>query len=50
MRTLPYLRCRTQVLISIFFIVLCLGFLFPIYALVLASFRPGRDLIRFGIT
>ena len=25
-------------------------FLFPIYAIVLASFRPGRDLMRFGVT
>jgi len=41
---------RTQILLSAFFVVLCLGFLFPIYALLLASFRPGRDLIRFGIT
>lgn len=50
MRSLPGPVLRTQILISIFFIVLCLAFLFPIYALVLASFRPGRDLIRFGIT
>jgi arabinosaccharide transport system permease protein len=50
MRTLHTPVLRTQILLSIFFIILCLGFLFPIYALVLASFRPGRDLIRFGIT
>jgi arabinosaccharide transport system permease protein len=25
-------------------------FLFPIFALVMSSFRPGRDLIRYGIT
>ena len=50
MRTLHTSALRTQVLLSIFFIILCLGFLFPIYSLVLASFRPGRDLIRFGIT
>ena len=50
MRTLHTSALRTQVLLSIFFIILCLGFLFPIYALLLASFRPGRDLIRFGIT
>jgi arabinosaccharide transport system permease protein len=41
---------RIQVLLSLFFVVVSLLFLFPIYALVLASFRPGRDLIRFGIT
>jgi arabinosaccharide transport system permease protein len=50
MRTLHTSVVRTQVLLSIFFIILCFGFLFPIYALVLASFRPGRDLIRYGIT
>lgn len=31
-------------------IALAFLFLFPIYALILASFRPGRDLMRFGIT
>ena len=50
MRSLRAPEIRTQGLISFFFVVLCLMFLFPIYALVLASFRPGRDLIRFGIT
>jgi len=50
MRSLHTPVLRTQILLSVFFIILCLGFLFPIYALVLASFRPGRDLIRFGIT
>ena len=50
MSTLHAPVVRTQVLLSLFFVVVCLGFLFPIYALVLASFRPGRDLIRFGIT
>jgi arabinosaccharide transport system permease protein len=50
MRALHAPILRTQILLSIFFIILCLAFLFPIYALVLASFRPGRDLIRFGIT
>jgi arabinosaccharide transport system permease protein len=50
MRSLHTPVLRTQILLSIFFVILCLGFLFPIYALVLASFRPGRDLIRFGIT
>ena len=28
----------------------CLVFIFPLYALVVASLRPGRDLMRFGIT
>jgi arabinosaccharide transport system permease protein len=30
--------------------ILGLLFLFPIYALILSSFRPGRDLLRYGIT
>ena len=50
MKSLHASTLRTQILLSAFFVVLCLGFLFPIYALLLASFRPGRDLIRFGIT
>ncbi len=50
MRSLHASETRTQILLSLFFIVLCLLFLFPIYALALASFRPGRDLMRFGIT
>jgi len=29
---------------------LAILFLFPIYSLILASFRPGRDLMRYGIT
>jgi arabinosaccharide transport system permease protein len=29
---------------------LALLFVFPIYALILSSFRPGRDLMRYGIT
>jgi arabinosaccharide transport system permease protein len=49
-RSLHASGIRVQVLLSLFFVVLCLLFLFPIYALILASFRPGRDLIRFGIT
>lgn len=31
-------------------IALCLIYLVPLYSLVLASFRPGRDLLRYGIT
>jgi arabinosaccharide transport system permease protein len=50
MRSLRAAEVRSQVLFSLFFVVLCLLFLFPVYALFLASFRPGRDLIRFGIT
>jgi arabinosaccharide transport system permease protein len=30
--------------------VMAIIFLFPLYALILASFRPGRDLMRYGIT
>jgi len=50
MRSLRPSGLSTQALLSLFFVVVSLLFLFPIYALILASFRPGRDLIRFGIT
>jgi arabinosaccharide transport system permease protein len=50
MRGLHAAETRHRILTSIFFVLVCLLFLFPIYALVLASFRPGRDLMRFGIT
>jgi len=29
---------------------LCFVYLLPLYSLVLAAFRPGRDLLRYGIT
>jgi len=50
MRRLRAPEVRTEVLLSFFFAILCILFLFPIYALALAAFRPGRDLIRYGIT
>ncbi|NBK22042.1 MAG: carbohydrate ABC transporter permease, partial [Spirochaetia bacterium] len=31
-------------------IALCLLYMLPLYSLALASFRPGRDLLRYGIT
>ncbi len=31
-------------------ILLCLIYLIPLYSLTLAAFRPGRDLLRYGIT
>ena len=50
MRSLHAAETRVNVLLLLFFLVLCVAFLFPIYSLLLASFRPGRDLMRFGIT
>jgi len=50
MRSLRAAETRVNVLLILFFLVLCVAFLFPIYSLLLASFRPGRDLMRFGIT
>ncbi|HTO23400.1 MAG TPA: carbohydrate ABC transporter permease [Spirochaetia bacterium] len=50
MRSLHAAETRVNVLLILFFLVLCVAFLFPIYSLLLASFRPGRDLMRFGIT
>ena len=35
---------------NLLMVILSVVFLFPIYALFLASFRPGRDLLRWGIT
>ncbi len=44
-------RARIEEAAKYFFLaVLAFLFLFPIYAIVLASFRPGRDLMRFGVT
>ncbi|WP_233067081.1 carbohydrate ABC transporter permease [Sphaerochaeta sp. S2] len=31
-------------------VVLCLVYIVPLYSLLLAAFRPGRDLLRYGIT
>jgi len=42
----PLLRLLKYVFLGALIVVL----LFPIYALVLASFRPGRDLMRYGIS
>jgi len=50
MRSLRTAESRVNALFFLIFLVLCLAFLFPIYSLLLASFRPGRDLMRFGIT
>jgi arabinosaccharide transport system permease protein len=38
--------------LAVYFLLTIVGvlILFPIYALILASFRPGRDLMRYGIT
>ena len=44
-------RGRVVVFLKYFLLaILALIFLFPIYSLILASFRPGRDLMRYGIT
>jgi arabinosaccharide transport system permease protein len=50
---MPALNARqgiSQAVKYLLLAVLALIFLFPIYSLLLASFRPGRDLMRFGIT
>lgn len=39
-----------NVLKHMLMIFLCIAFILPLYSLALASFRPGRDLLRFGIT
>jgi arabinosaccharide transport system permease protein len=48
---IPTKRLTTSEL-GVYIILTIVGvlFLFPIYALILSSFRPGRDLMRYGIT
>jgi len=41
---------RVSLIISIFFTALCLVVLFPFLAFVMASFRPGQDLLRNGLS
>jgi arabinosaccharide transport system permease protein len=38
-----------RIILFIFFILLSIVVLLPIYAVVLASFKPGRELIRYGL-
>lgn len=38
-----------RILLFLFFVILSIIILLPIYAIVLASFKPGRDLIRYGL-
>lgn len=38
-----------RILLFIFFSILCLLILIPFYAVALASFKPGEDLIRYGL-
>jgi arabinosaccharide transport system permease protein len=33
-----------------FFVLLCMGVVFPVLVFVIASFRPGQDLIRYGLS
>ncbi|MBN2881925.1 MAG: carbohydrate ABC transporter permease [Clostridia bacterium] len=35
---------------NLMLVLLCIVYMIPLYALVLASFRPGQDLLRYGIT
>lgn len=38
-----------KILLFAFFSVLCLLILVPFYAVTIASFKPGEDLIRYGL-
>ena len=49
MMTNPQTLGKT-VLKHVLMILLSVAFMLPLYSLALASFRPGRDLLRFGIT
>lgn len=42
-------RIFTRTLILLFFIVLSVALLLPLYAIFLASFKPGQELIRYGL-
>ena len=46
----PARRFFSSLVKYLFLTILALAFLFPVYSLVMSSFRPGRDLIRYGIT
>ena len=39
-----------SVIKHIVLVVLCIIYIVPLYSLLLAAFRPGRDLLRYGIT
>lgn len=45
----PHTQAKT-IAKHVLLIALCLIYLLPLYSLALASFRPGRDLLRYGIT
>ena len=45
----PHIQAKS-IAKHVLLIALCLIYLVPLYSLVLASFRPGRDLLRYGIT
>ncbi|NLK05136.1 MAG: carbohydrate ABC transporter permease [Spirochaetales bacterium] len=47
----PNLRLsRKSIIKHIVLVLLCFVYILPLYSLVLAAFRPGRDLLRYGIT
>jgi arabinosaccharide transport system permease protein len=43
-------RSVNTIIKHIVLVFLCLVYLLPLYSLLLAAFRPGRDLLRYGIT
>ena len=43
-------KTSKAILKHVLLIALCLLYMLPLYALALASFRPGSDLLRYGIT
>lgn len=45
-----YSSILVRIFISIVFICMSIVILFPLFALIMSSFRPGADLIRFGIS
>ncbi|HHT80223.1 MAG TPA: carbohydrate ABC transporter permease [Spirochaetales bacterium] len=41
---------RSSIVKHVVLVILCIVYIIPLYSLLLAAFRPGRDLLRYGIT
>ena len=50
MKTIQHHQIRISLIKHIVMVLLCLLYVIPLYSLFLAAFRPGRDLLRYGIT
>ncbi len=41
---------RSSIVKHVVLVILCIVYIIPLYSLLLSAFRPGRDLLRYGIT